>query len=87
MEDKTVQEKYEAFLIKYNEGIQKYVPLYKVRKSKQVWYDARCAEAKKIRRDKAWKKLKKQRNEIHRDQYKEARNEYIKIRSILNKIQ
>ena len=25
-------------------------------------------------------KLKKQRNEIHREQYKEARNEYIRIR-------
>ena len=34
---------------------------------------------KKIR-DKAWKKLKKQRNKIHREQYKEARNEYIRIR-------
>ena len=34
---------------------------------------------KKIR-DKAWRKLKKQRNEIHREQYKEARNEYIRIR-------
>ena len=79
MEGITVQEKYEAFLIKYNEGIQRYVPLYKVRKSKQVWYNTRCAEAKKIR-DKAWKKLKKQRNEIHREQYKEARNEYITIR-------
>ena len=31
-------------------------------------------------RDKAWEKLKKQRNEIHREQYKEARNEYITIR-------
>ena len=79
MEGKTVQEKYEAFLIKYNEGIQRYVPLYKVKKSKQVWFNAICAEAKKIR-DKAWKKLKKQRNEIHREQYKEARNEYITIR-------
>ena len=30
MEGKNVQEKYEAFLNKYNEGMQKYVPIYKV---------------------------------------------------------
>ena len=79
MEGKTVQEKYETFMVKYNEGIQKYVPIYKVKKSKQDWYNARCAQAKKIK-DKAWKKLKIQRNEACREQYKEARNEYIRIR-------
>ena len=61
MEGKTVQEKYEIFLMKYNEGVQKYVPVYKARKSKYCWYNARCTEAKK-RKDRAWKKLKKQRN-------------------------
>ena len=79
MEGKNVQEKYEAFLNKYNEGVKKYVPIYKVRKSKHNWYNARCAEAKK-RKDKAWKLLKKQRNENNREQYKEARNEYVRIR-------
>ncbi len=60
MEGKTVQENYETFL-KYNEDVQKYVPVYKVRRSKHIWHNTRCAEAKK-RKDIAWKKLKKQRN-------------------------
>lgn len=34
MEGKTVQGKYEVFLEKYKEGVQKHVPLYRVRKSK-----------------------------------------------------
>ena len=79
MKGKTVQEKYETFLSKYNEGVQKYVPVYRIKKSKHSWYNARCTEAKK-RKDKAWKKLKKQRNEYNREQYKEARNEYVRIR-------
>ena len=54
MEGKTVLEKYEACLDKYNEGFQKYVLVYRVRKSKHSWYNARCAGAKKIE-DAAWK--------------------------------
>ncbi len=49
-----MQEKYETFLKKYNEGVQKYVPVYKVRRSKHIWYNVRCTEAKK-RKDIAWK--------------------------------
>ena len=59
MEDKTAQEKYEFFLEKYNEGVQKYVPIYKIRKGKHAWYNARCAAAKKDK-NVAWRKLKKQ---------------------------
>ena len=67
------------FSLKYNEGVQKYVPLYKVKKSKHSWYNARCQEAKR-EKDRAWKKLLKQRNEYNSENYKEARNEYIRIR-------
>ena len=37
MEGKIVQEKYETFLDKYNGGVQKYVLVYRVRKSKHNW--------------------------------------------------
>ena len=67
-----VQEKYETFLNKYNKGVQKYVPVYRVRKSKHSWYNARCAGAKKIR-DAAWKRWRKQHTESNR----EARNDYL----------
>ena len=79
MEGKTVQEKYETFLNKYKEGVQKYVPVYKVKKGKHCWYNARCTEAKR-KKDSAWKKLKKQRNEYSKNLYKEKRNEYVRIR-------
>ena len=47
MKDKTVQEKYELFLQKYNEGVKRFVPTYRVRKRTQTWYNGRCIEAKK----------------------------------------
>ena len=79
MKDLTVQEKYELFLEKYNEGVQKYVPVYRVRESKYSWFNGRCVEAKK-RKDKAWKKWMKNRNDINREQYRNERNEYVRIR-------
>ena len=79
MRGKTAQEKYEIFLRKHYEGVERYVPKYKIRSSKHTWYNARCAEAKRTR-DRTWRKVKKQRNEINRERYKEARNEYVRIR-------
>ena len=79
MEGKKVQEKYDIFLEKYNEGVQKYVPLFNVKRRKYSWYNARCQEAKRAK-DRAWKKLIKQRNGYNSEKYKEARNEYIRIR-------
>ena len=64
MEGKIVQEKYETFLDKYNGGVQKYVLVYRVRKSKHSWYNARCAGVKKIR-DAAWKRWRKKRTECN----------------------
>ena len=49
MEGKMVQEKNETFFNKYNEGVQKYVSVYRMKKSKHSWYNARCVGAKKIR--------------------------------------
>ena len=76
---KTTQEKYEIFLMKYREGVERYVLKYKIRNSKHMWCNARCADAKRVK-DRAWRKLKKQRNETNRERYNEARNEYVRIR-------
>ena len=34
----------------YNEGVQKYIPIHKVRRNKQKWYNAIiCAEVKRVK--------------------------------------
>ncbi|MPC79390.1 hypothetical protein E2C01_073916 [Portunus trituberculatus] len=55
MEGKTMQKKYDIFLEKYKEGVKR------VRKSKHMRYDARCAKAKKSKVV-AQKKFMKQQN-------------------------
>ena len=82
MKGMTAQDKYENFLEKYKKGVQKFVPVYKVKESKYSWYNARCVKAKKIN-DAAWRKLKKHQNDNNREQYKEARNEYVRIRILI----
>ena len=79
MDGKTAQEKYEIFLRMYEEGVERYIPKYKIKNSKHTWYNARCAEAKRVK-DRTWKKLKKRRNKSNRERYNEARNEYVRIR-------
>ena len=84
---KTVQEKYETFLENHNEGVRRYVPLYKVKKKiKQIWYNTilswyntMYAEAMK-KNYAAWRKSRKQKNENNRKQYNEARDKCIKLR-------
>ena len=49
MRGKTAQEKYEIFLRKHNETVERYVPKYKIRSSKHSWNNARCAEAKRAK--------------------------------------
>ncbi len=79
LKDKEVQIKYEILLDKYNEGVFQFVPMHKVKMIRHSWYNARCAKAKKDK-DKAWKKVKKQWNEGNREEYKQARNEYLNIK-------
>ena len=79
MSGKTAQEKYKIFLWKHNEGVERYVPKYKLKKSKHTWYNARCPEAKRVKA-RTWRKLKKQKNKSNRERYNEARNEYVRIR-------
>ena len=68
MKHKTMLEKYESFLHEYNEGVKRFVPTYRVRKRIQTWYNSKCIEARK-KKNRAWKKLRKQNNEINRIQY------------------
>ena len=50
-----------------------------MKKSKYNWYNARCAGAKKIR-DAVWERWRKQCTESNREQYREAGNDYLRIR-------
>ena len=50
-----------------------------MRKSKHSWYNARCAGSKEIR-DSAWKRWRKQHIESNLEQYREAKNDYVRIR-------
>ncbi|MPC62929.1 hypothetical protein E2C01_057020 [Portunus trituberculatus] len=67
MEGKTEPEKYEMFLEKYDKGVKAYVPKFRVKESKHMWYNATCTKAKKSK-DVPWEKLKKQQNEDNRKQ-------------------
>ena len=49
MNSKTAQEKYEIILRKHHEGMERYVPKYKIESSKHTWYNARCAVAKRTK--------------------------------------
>ena len=56
-------------------SVQKYVTVYRVKKSKH----SRCAGTKKIR-DAAWKRWRRQHTESNRERYREARNDYVRMR-------
>ena len=52
-----VQEKYDLFLMIYEQGVKEYVPFYKV-KGKKKWFNEKCETAKK-RRDEAWQRMRR----------------------------
>ena len=47
MSGKAAQEKYEIFLRKHNEGVERDVPKFRVRSSKHTWYNATMLDAQK----------------------------------------
>ncbi|XP_050692945.1 uncharacterized protein LOC126983856 [Eriocheir sinensis] len=47
--------------------------------AKKDWFNARCAKAKE-KRDKAWSRLKRNKNQRNREDFKATRNEYVKVR-------
>lgn len=76
----TVEEKWKTLLDIYNKGVEKYVPRLK-EKSKYIqdWFNNRCRVAKE-RRNRAWNKWRKRRNQRRWQDYINERNEYVKIR-------
>ena len=75
-----IQQKYDFFLEKYEQGITRFVPTYKVKaKRKEDWFNMICERAK-LRRDKAWKKMRRKPTRENKREYKQERNEYVRIR-------
>ncbi|MPC92521.1 hypothetical protein E2C01_087614 [Portunus trituberculatus] len=46
MKGRMIQGKYEIFLQKYNKGVNKYISIYRVKKSIHALYSARCIKLK-----------------------------------------
>lgn len=70
----------EEFLKLYKEAENRYVP--KVNKKdigKKKWFKKRCDAARK-RKEEAWKRCMRQSRINAQNNFKQARNEYIKIR-------
>ena len=75
-----VQDKYDIFMEAYRGGVSRYVPRYKPRKEgNREWFNGRCTRAKE-RRDAAWKRWRRHRNTRNKEEFKQARNEYMKVR-------
>ena len=80
MRAKEVQEKYDIFMKIYKTGAKNFVPKYKQKEEeKQDWFNARCFMAKE-KRDTAWRSWKRNKNIRNRENFRSARNEYVKVR-------
>ena len=57
---KDVQEKYDLFLIIYEQGVKEYIPFYKVKEKgkKKKWFNGKYARAKKRRENRSRKEKK-----------------------------
>ena len=63
----------------YRDGVSRYVPRYKLRKEgNREWFNGRCTRAKE-RRDAAWKKWRRHRNTRNKEEFKQARTDYMKV--------
>ncbi len=77
---KDVQNKYDHFLRIYDERVEKYLPFNKItKKGRKEWYNGECEKANK-KRDEAWERLRRKLNNRNREEYKLARNEYVRVR-------
>ena len=64
----------------YNKGVDKWVPRTKSKKmDNKEWFNRRCCEGK-MKRDAAWGKWRKRKRLQDWNEYKKARNEYVKMR-------
>ena len=79
---KDVQEKYNLFLMIYEQGVKENVPFYKVKeKGKKKWFNGKCKRAKK-RKDEAWRRMKRKLIQQRKAEYKLERNEYVRVRRV-----
>ena len=79
-ESRSIQEKYSIFVDIYKDAIAKHVPKFKVRPRKdKEWFNNRCQEAL-TRRNVAWNRARRKPSNHAQKKYKDARNEYVKIR-------
>ena len=77
---KDVQQKYDFFLDKYEQGIMYHVPEYKVKdKGRKDWFNLKCISAKKKRYE-AFKRMRRKPTQENKAKYKSERNEYVRIR-------
>ena len=79
-ESSEIEIKWQIFLSIYNTGLDKYVPKLGERgKWKEDWFNKKCEKAKEVR-DAAWKTWRKRGTSRTKEEYKTARNEYVRIR-------
>ena len=79
-QEEDTQLKYEKFMKMYNDGVEKFVPRYGIKKTgKNQWFNRDCEEAKKNKK-KAWKRYKKNNEVVAREEYIGARNRYVEVR-------
>ena len=79
-ESRDVQEKYELFLIIYEQRVREYVPFYQVKeRGKKEQFNGKCERAKR-RRDEAWRRMKRKPVQERKEEYKLKRNEYVRVR-------
>ena len=79
-EFENIDKKYEFLMEIYNTGVTKYVPKFgKAVEKKNDWFNNKCMKAQK-ERNRAWDKVRKQYSKKAWENYKKARNEYVRVR-------
>lgn len=75
-----LQKKYDVFMDVYEEAVKRYVPKYKRgHPGKQVWFNRKCERARGIK-ERAWNKLRRRNSAKAKEEYRYARNEYVRVR-------
>ena len=78
-EASTANDKWNLFLEIYNDGVRQHVPRMNRREvMRSDWFDRRCMEARS-KRDKMWNKWKRNRRPSLWENYKGARNDYVRL--------
>ena len=71
---------YRTFCDFYETGVQTYIPQHKeIERKREKWFNNRCNKAKE-KRDLLWNRVRRHYSERAYSKYKQARNEYTRIR-------